>query len=66
MDDLATVAGMGLFLSVVPGIIFIVYFVKLSRRLAQLLEILHREAEWRIREKYELPGPTPVPDAPGQ
>lgn len=62
MGDLAVVAGLALFLNVIPGTILLVYFVKISRRLATLLDSLKRETDWRIRVRYELHGPMPLPD----
>jgi hypothetical protein len=40
------------------AIILIVYFVKVARRACSLMEVLHREAEWRLRLDHELPPPT--------
>ncbi len=60
MEVLATVAGFGIFLGTIFGIIFTVYFVKIARRLGSLIQVLQREAEWRIRVNYELPPPTPL------
>jgi hypothetical protein len=44
------------------AIILTVYFVKVARRTCSLMEVLQREAEFRIREKYEWPPPTDPPD----
>jgi hypothetical protein len=60
MEDLATVAAFGIFLGTIFCIILTVYFVKIARRLGSLIQVLQREAEWRIRVNYELPPPMPL------
>jgi hypothetical protein len=40
------------------AIVLTVYFVKAVRRLCSLTQVLEREAECRIRARYELPPPT--------
>jgi hypothetical protein len=51
---------LGILVGAVFATIFTVYFVKLARRFCALLEVVKRETEWRIRDKYELPGPMPL------
>ena len=51
---------LGILVGTVFATIFTVYFVKLARWLCALLQVVKREAEWRIRDKYELPGPVPL------
>ena len=67
MDDIYRVAdamNLGLLvattLTVIFGTILTVYFVKTARRVGSLIQVLQREAEWRIRVNYELPPPMPL------
>jgi hypothetical protein len=60
MEDLAAVAGFAVFLATVFATIITIYLVKVARRTNALMQALQRETECRIREKYELPPPTPV------
>jgi len=45
----------GIFVGIIFATILTIYFVKIARRLCSLLEVLQRETECRIRDKYELP-----------
>jgi hypothetical protein len=60
MDDVAAAIFFGTVLATIFSIIFTVYAVKVARRLCALLGVLQREAEWRVRVNYELPGPMPL------
>jgi len=51
---------LGIFVGTIFATILTIYFVKIARRLCSLLEVLQRETECRIRDKYELPGPMPL------
>lgn len=59
MEDLATVVGLAVFLASIFAVILTIYLVKVARRLNSLIQVLQREAECRIRDKYELPPPMP-------
>ena len=60
MEDMTAAMILGIFLATIFGTIFTVYFVKIARRLTSLIQVLQREAEWRIRVNYELPPPMPL------
>ena len=60
MDNVAAAIFFGTVLAAMFSMIFTVYAVKVARRLCALLDVLQREAEWRIRVNYELPGPMPL------
>ncbi len=60
MEDVAAAIFFGTVLATIFSIIFTVYGVKVARRLCALLDVLQREAEWRVRVNYELPGPMPL------
>ena len=64
MEDLAAVAAVAVILATIFGVVFIVYFVKLTRRLTSLAQVLKHEAELRISASYELPPPMPLQQAP--
>ena len=51
---------LAIFIGTIFAIILTTYFVKVARRLCSLMHVLQREAEWRIRVNYDLPGPMPL------
>ena len=63
MEELAAVAAVAVIMATIFGIVFIVYFVKLTRRLTSLAQVLKHEAELRISASYELPPPMPLQQA---